>query len=527
MPLRILLIEDNPMDVALIQATLSRASGPAFALETADCLAAGLSRLAAGDIGLVLCDLSLPDSHGLETFSKVHAAARHLPIVILTGLADEHLAIRTVQEGAQEYLVKDQVDSRILVRAIRYGLERKRVEVALEAERDLFQTLQENVPDRIYFKDAQGRFLRVNRAWLDLFHLSTARDAIGKTDFDFFSEEHARRAFADELCILQTGKPVLGIVEKETFPDGRIAWVITSKLPMRDKQGRMVGTFGISRDITELKLTEEKLQSANAELLKFHEELKAAHLSLIEAEKMQSVGRLAAGVAHEVKNPLAILRMAADYLATAAATPEQAGVVMDMKTAIDRADAIVRGLLNFSAAHELRLEPVDIQQVIEESLLLVKHEMDRNPVTVVLGYEPKLPPVLIDPEKIKQVLINLLTNAIHAMPEGGTLKILSHVQQLGLHDIVHEAGSRQADRFRSGDTVVVTEVLDTGIGIPPDKLKNIFDPFFTTKPTGKGTGLGLAVVKKIVDMHGGTIDIQNAQEGGVKAIMKLKTAPGF
>lgn len=242
---------------------------------------------------------------------------------------------------------------------------------------------------------------------------------------------------------------------------------------------------------------------------------------------MQSVGRLAAGVAHEVKNPLAILRMAADYLATAAATPEQAGVVMDMKTAIDRADAIVRGLLNFSAAHELRLEPVDIQQVIEESLLLVKHEMDRNPVTVVLGYEPKLPPVLIDPEKIKQVLINLLTNAIHAMPEGGTLKILSHVQQLGLHDIVHEAGSRQADRFRSGDTVVVTEVLDTGIGIPPDKLKNIFDPFFTTKPTGKGTGLGLAVVKKIVDMHGGTIDIQNAQEGGVKAIMKLKTAPGF
>lgn len=524
-PLRILLIEDNPMDAELIQRILLKDANHSFDVQKASCLADALGRLQSDDIGFVLCDLSLPDSPGPETFDKIRVKAPHLPIIVLTGHADEQLAVRLVQEGAQDYLIKNEVDERMLVRAIRYGLERKRAELALEKERDLFQTLMDNIPDRIFFKDLQGRFRRINRAQADNFHLKEPKDAVGKSDFDFFSNEHAFDAFGDEARILLTGEPLLGKVEKETFPDGHIAWVMTSKLALRDRHGRIVGTFGTSRDITKLKQTEEELKQTNTELREVQKQIQAAHLYLIEAEKMQSVGRLAAGVAHEVKNPLAILRMGVEYLVTEeGSSPERIEVINSMKTAIDRADTIIRGLLDFSASQELKLEPSSIQEVIEKSLMLVKHESDRVPVTVTYRPDPSLPRVLMDAEKIKQVLINLLTNSIQAMPKGGELEVRTYCETILPDETRSEAGSRQADRLRAGDHLVVVEVLDTGKGIPTDKLDNIFDPFFTTKPTGMGTGLGLTVSKKIVDMHGGRIDIRNRREKGVSAVLKLKVA---
>jgi PAS domain S-box-containing protein len=140
--------------------------------------------------------------------------------------------------------------------------ERQRAEEALSQERYLLHALMDNLPDNIYFKDAAGRFLRINNALTSYFGLSDPAQAIGKTDFDFFTEEHAQPSYADEQEIIRTGQPVVGKEEKETWLDGRVRWVSTTKMPFRDKDGRIIGTFGVARDITRLKLAEEELRAS-------------------------------------------------------------------------------------------------------------------------------------------------------------------------------------------------------------------------------------------------------------------------
>ncbi len=542
---KILLIEDNPGDARLLGEALSDAAGHSFDLEHVKDLGAALDRLAQGGIDVVLLDLSLPDSAGLETFAKTHAAAPEVPMIVLSGQDDEALAIQTVHEGAQDYLVKGQVDGRLLVRSIRYAIERKHSEEALAKERDLLHTLLENLPDRIYFKDEQSRFIRISRAVSEQFKLSHHWQAMGKTDFDFFTAEHARAALQDEQQVMQTGQPIIGKVEKETLPDGAITWALTSKLPLKDKQGKTVGNFGISRDITALKKFEDELagernllRQANteqaqskaeleavlADLQKSHEELKAAQFQLIQAEKMQSVGRLAAGVAHEVKNPLAILSMGLDYMMKNLVSPDAniSLILGDMHEALKRADLIIHGLLDFSVPRALDLRAEDLTALVEQSLGLVRHEMSASPIKLVRELAEKMPPAWLDKNKIKQVLVNVLTNAIHSMPQGGTLTVRTYPRRLQGGEIDRDAGSRLANRFRTGETVAVTEVLDTGTGISEEKLAKIYDPFFTTKPTGKGTGLGLTVTKKIVELHGGSIDVRNRPEGGVIVTILFK-----
>jgi hypothetical protein len=137
--------------------------------------------------------------------------------------------------------------------------ERERAEEALIEERSLLHTLMDNLPDHVYFKDCQSRFIRINKALADWFGLSEPAQAVGKTDFDFFSDEHARQAYADEQEVIRSGQPMLANEEKETWPDGRETWVSTTKMPLRDAEGRITGTFGVSRDITAHKRAEEAL----------------------------------------------------------------------------------------------------------------------------------------------------------------------------------------------------------------------------------------------------------------------------
>ena len=241
---------------------------------------------------------------------------------------------------------------------------------------------------------------------------------------------------------------------------------------------------------------------------------------------MQSVGRLAAGVAHEVKNPLAILGMGIEYLTKklAQGDPTVTLTLSDMADAVQRADAIILGLLDFSAHRDLDSKSEDVSAIVEQALGLVKHVLASNGAPIGLHKElaANLPPVWLDRNKIIQVLVNVLSNAVHAMPAGGTLTMRTQARQLQPDEIDRDDGSRLADRFRAGDTVVAVQVDDTGHGIPAEKLSRIFDPFYTTKPTGQGTGLGLTVSKKIVELHGGTIDIQNRKEGGVRVTILLK-----
>ena len=387
----------------------------------------------------------------------------------------------------------------------------------------LLQNLLQNIPDHIYFKDQESRFILVNPAMARIMGLDSAQAAMGKTDFDIFTPEHAEAALADEQEILRTGKPIVGKDEKETWPDGSISWVTTTKLPLRNKKDEIVGTFGISRDITERKRAEEALKQVVEDLQLSREELKNAHQQLMHAERLETVGRMAAGVAHEVQNPLQILLMSLDYLSQRLTDRDAVldGVLEEMRNASNRANTIIRGLLDYSRSDDLVLKAQDLNQLVENALAHVKHALSLNRIELHTELLPDLPPVPLDGMKIEQVFVNLFTNAIHAMPEGGTLTVKTSSDQLTKTQ--RDLGSREAGHFYAGDTVVIVDVEDTGGGIAPELLRKIFDPFFTTKATGKGTGLGLAIVKRIVDLHSGSIEIQNRAAEGVGCRLMFNT----
>ncbi len=251
--------------------------------------------------------------------------------------------------------------------------------------------------------------------------------------------------------------------------------------------------------------------------------MQAAQLRLIEAEKLESVGRLAAGVAHEVKNPLMVILTGLRILAQRQQSDRDEDlqtVLDDMTDAVARADSVIRGLLDFSRPHELTLTPQDLNGVVEQSLSLVKHELDKHHVTLETELQPDLPRVELDEFKIQQVLINLFTNAAHAMPDGGILTVRTSAEPQQMS--VDTSPSGGAD-LRTGQRDVTLVVDDTGTGIPTDALAKIFDPFFTTKPTGKGTGLGLSVAWQIVEMHDATIEFENRDEGGVRVTVVFRS----
>ncbi len=262
---------------------------------------------------------------------------------------------------------------------------------------------------------------------------------------------------------------------------------------------------------TKVRLRTRELRQINLALRKTylqlrasHQELKTTQWQLIQAEKMETVGRLAAGVAHEVKNPLSIITLGVQYLLRAPQSPsekEAAAVVLeDIHHAIKRADTVVKGLMDFSASQQLNIREESLAPIIEQSLRLVRHPMSLSNIQVLQEIPEGLPPLRLDKNKIEQAFVNLFMNSIYAMPQGGTLLVRAH----------RERGW------------VIAEVEDTGTGIPPEKVSKVFDPFFTTKPTGQGTGLGLTVTRHILELHKGELQIQNRDGGGVVAVLRFK-----
>jgi signal transduction histidine kinase len=256
-----------------------------------------------------------------------------------------------------------------------------------------------------------------------------------------------------------------------------------------------------------------------------HESLKSIQMQLIQAEKLESIGRLAAGVAHEVRNPLARVKLGLDYL-QAGIDPNDKNlpmVIERMTSAIAKADTILRGMLDFSSDRGLLLTLVDTNTLLANSILLVEHEIKSRKVTIRRDLASDLPPVSIDSGKIEQVIINLMLNAVHAMEESEQRTLTIKTSREVINDIGTDPGSRTRKRLRDGDEVVTIRIEDTGGGIAKEDLARIWDPFFTTKPTGKGTGLGLSVVRKIIDLHFGFINLENI-DSGVAATIKLKTS---
>jgi sigma-B regulation protein RsbU (phosphoserine phosphatase) len=240
---RLLLIEKDSTCAQLL------GTGP-FELTRVESLGMGVEKLNAHAYDLVLLELALPDHQGLTAFTQVHAAAAQTPMVVVTETADEEIAARTLSLGAQDYVIKSELSAKTLAGVIRKTLDRHYCQLTHSHEAFLLQTLMNSIPDSVYFKDTRSRFLMISRALARKHHLDDPQQAIGKTDADYFTEPHAKQALADEQTIMRTGQPMEGIEESETWPDGSTTWVSTTKMPLRNQSGRIVGTFGISRDIT-------------------------------------------------------------------------------------------------------------------------------------------------------------------------------------------------------------------------------------------------------------------------------------
>ncbi|MEM7145115.1 MAG: ATP-binding protein [Verrucomicrobiota bacterium] len=413
-----------------------------------------------------------------------------------------------------------------------------------EQKARLLSVILNSMPLAVFVKDAgdEFRFILWNKKNAEITGISE-KEALGKTDYDIFQKETADYFRQVDKMVMDRGELLDIPEEKILSPTLGKRFVHTVKLPVSNPELDIDLVVGITEDITEVKAAREELerfdkelaekeklvQSFDEKLKQSTEELRSTQLQLIQAEKMESVGRLAAGVAHEVKNPLALLLMGVEYLQGGVEPGDDnvKVILKEMREAIERADGIVRGLVDFSSSRQLDLKPASINSLLEHSLLLVRHELTRSSIQVEKRLEADLPRVLIDNAKLEQVVVNLFMNAVHAMDEAGKglLTVKTSTSVLSAEDVEHDEGARSKEVMHAGERVVVVEILDDGHGIPEDKVGSLFDPFFTTKPTGKGTGLGLTVVKKIIELHRGSLTIQNRDgEDGVRVKIVLRTA---
>jgi signal transduction histidine kinase len=264
------------------------------------------------------------------------------------------------------------------------------------------------------------------------------------------------------------------------------------------------------------------------------ERLLDAQGALVRAEKLASVGRLAAGIAHEVGNPLAAIANFVELLRRRAVEPD---IVAAVEREASRIDVIVRSLLDYARPRDAKREPVDLGAVAARAVELLRSQGVLRSVTVDVAPASGLPPVLGDASALEQVFVNLLLNAVDAAGEGGRIAVVAGVTRLGDPDAARRSsdppdsvsaapraarrGSRHLEGAADGSLAVEVIVADSGSGVPAELVDRIFDPFFTTKPPGRGTGLGLAIVQRVVQDHGGRVDVAVAREGGAAFAVTL------
>jgi PAS domain S-box-containing protein len=506
--IRILLIEDNPGDVRLIREMLAEAKYITFDLECVDRLSTGLERYARGDIDLILLDLGLPDSQGLDTFAKINAQVSGVPIIVLTASEDDVWATKAVQEGAQDYLVKGKADNILLVRTIRYAIEHKKAEDALRMSEEYFKTLIEQSPIGIQIMTSDGRIVQVNDAYTKLWGIS--RKALEPTfrKYNIFKDEqikkvgfmpYVKKAFSGESLSLPPFEydPKKSLVARR----GRKRWIRSHMYSIKDKNDQILNVITMYEDITERKRAEEKLKKYTETLEEMVEvrtnELQNTQKELARKEKLAILGIMAGGVGHDLRNPLSAIKSAAYFLNMALEAPdlEVKETLEILEKEVANSTAIISALLDFARSKPPSLRNTNINVVVQEAL---SPTVVPENVEVVIRLDERLPPILADPDQLVQVFSNIISNAIQAMPDGGVLTIKS------------EAPSPES---------VAISVSDTGMGIPDENMSKIFEPLFTTK--AKGIGLGLAVAKTLVEAHGGTITVESEVGKGTTFTVKM------
>ena len=382
----------------------------------------------------------------------------------------------------------------------------------LAREHDLLRSLMDNLPDYIYFKNRASQFTSLNKALGKAFGLEDPAAALGKTDFDFFTSEHAQQAYDDEQGIMETGQPILGKVEKETWPDGRVSWASTTKMPLRDAQGQITGLVGISRDITERIRADEELKRYAAELESARDRqeqntrdlqraLDELGIAKLRAEAAnQAKSEFLANMSHEIRTPLNGILGMGELLTDTPLNTEQVEYLAMLRSSTDGLLALVNDILDFSKieARKMVLDSIEfkIPESLSDTLKALALRASQKGIELACALSPEVPEYLIgDPGRLRQIVLNLVGNAIKFTERGEVVLLV-------------DLDSRGDDRV-----TLHFAVRDTGIGIPADKQRIIFEAFeqadaSTTRRYG-GTGLGLAITSSLVKLMGGRIWVES------------------
>jgi PAS domain S-box-containing protein len=363
---------------------------------------------------------------------------------------------------------------------------RQKTEEELRKANSFLDSIIENIPDMLFLKDADElRFVSLNKAGENL--LGYSRDELfGKNDYDFFPKDQADFFTQQDRTVLEK-KEIIDIPEEEILTRSKEKRILhTKKVPIFDSEGNPMYLLGISEDITDLKMAREESIRLNAQLL--------------QAQKLESIGNLAGGIAHDFNN---ILSSIIGFTEIVLDDVQKGSIVEDdlqeVYKAGKRAKDLVKQILTIARKSDEEIKPVKVKTIVEEALTFLRSSI---PTSIEIQQRIKSESYIMgNPTQLHQILMNLCTNAMHAMEEsGGLMKVL-------LEDIrFEEYDSTQELNVKPGDYVKLS-VSDTGSGISPKVIGSIFDPYFTTKEPGEGTGLGLALVHGIVEKYGGDIEV--------------------
>lgn len=480
--IQVLIIEDNPGDARLLQELLREVNSVQFQLSQAASLQVGLEQLKNQTFDIVLLDLSLPDSQGLATFITLHQQSPAVPVVVITGLNDETLADRAVQAGAQDYLIKGQVSSDLLARAIRYAIERNRTEQRIREQAALLDI----ATDAILVCDLEGRILFWNKGAERLYGWQAA-DALGQKASELLYKPASLQFAVAQQALIAQGE-WYGELEQVTR-SGQPLVVESRWTLMRDDDQRPKSVLGVSTDITAKKQLEAQF---------------------LRAQRMESIGTLAGGIAHDLNNILTPILATAQLLQIKLPTADERTQQMFRMIEVNtkRGAALVKQVLSFARGIEGKHTVLQAKHLIWEVEQIISETFPKS-IEVQIQVASDLWSVSGNATQLHQVLMNLCVNARDAMPQGGLLQIAAD------NFTADESYARMNLEAKPGSYIVVS-VTDTGLGIAPEVLDRIFEPFFTTKPVGEGSGLGLSTVAGIVKSHGGFVNVASVVGKGTQ-----------
>jgi two-component system, cell cycle sensor histidine kinase and response regulator CckA len=463
--LRILLVEDNPGDADLTRIRLE--SVPGYVCDVLHVITLE-EALLAPTVDAAIIDLNLPDSTGIETLRRYRSDRPDVPTIVLSGFDDEELRQLALREGAQDFLGKDDPVSQLLVRVVLHAIERHHL---VERQRGFERLMMAN-PDATIVSDPDGTIRFVNQAAGTLFGKSS-QDLIG-TSVPY----EVTIKGVEEIDLVRDDERITAEVRIAEFEwDGRAAHLATI------------------RDVTpQRKLREQLLQ----------------------AQKMEAIGRLAGGIAHDFNNLLTVMVNYASFVRdTLAETDPRRADIAEVLDAATRAADLTGQLLAFSRRRAMKPAVIHPQEIAERFHRLLRRTVPAD-IEMDLVIDDAQPwPVFVDPVQLEQVLMNIAINAKDAMPNGG--RFSTRLSNLDL--------DRPGVALPPGDYLRI-ELRDNGFGIDSEHLEHIFEPFFTTKEPGKGTGLGLATCYGIIRQAGGEIVVESTVGLGSTFTILLPRAEG-